>query len=76
MRHTDSSNSLYGLHKWQVRTNGSDVQTMSENVASDGEIWFAAALYMASGRWGDKAWPYDYSAQAQSLLDAMVGEGT
>lgn len=75
MRHTDKNDSLYGYHRWHMKTNGSDVQTIDQNVASDGEVWFAAALMMASGRWGDKQYPYDYKARAQDMLDALAGDG-
>ncbi|MCY7770907.1 glycosyl hydrolase family 8 [Bacillus haynesii] len=75
MRHSDSNDSLYGYHSWHMKTNGSDVQTIDQNVASDGEVWFAAALMMASDRWGDKKYPYDYKARAQDLLDALAGDG-
>lgn len=75
MRHSDRSDSLYGYHSWHMKTNGSDVQTIDQNVASDGEVWFAAALMMASGRWGDKKYPYDYKERAQDMLDALAGDG-
>ena len=40
--------------------------------ASDGEEYFATALLMAAGRWGNGQGLYDYNAQAQALLTAML----
>ena len=40
--------------------------------ASDGEEYFATALFFAAGRWGNGKGLYDYEAQANAILDAML----
>jgi oligosaccharide reducing-end xylanase len=54
---------------WQVRPDGT---ILDRNSASDGEVWFATALFLASNRWGDGTGIYDYRREAQRLLDAML----
>ncbi len=44
----------------------------SEGAAPDGESYFAMALLFASNRWGDGKGIYDYHAEAEKLLTAMV----
>ena len=67
MQHT--SGEYKGYFAWKMSTNG----TKQENTpASDGEEYFATALLFASARWGDGEGIYDYNAEAQSILDAML----
>jgi oligosaccharide reducing-end xylanase len=40
--------------------------------ASDGEEYFATALFFAATRWGNGTGLYDYEAQANAVLDAML----
>lgn len=42
------------------------------NPASDGEIWFATALFFASARWGNGEGIYNYEEQANIILDTML----
>ncbi len=60
-----------GLFAWHARTDGTVIDT---NSASDGEEWFAMSLFFASGRWGDRKGIFDYSAEAQKILDAMLNK--
>ena len=57
-----------GYFAWHCSTDG--VQ-LDANPASDGEEWFATALFFASGRWGNGAGLFDYRQQAQAILDSM-----
>lgn len=40
--------------------------------ASDGEEYFAMALFFAAHRWGSRAGIYDYEAEANKILDTML----
>jgi endo-1,4-beta-D-glucanase Y len=40
--------------------------------ASDGEEYFATALFFAAHRWGSREGLYDYEAQANAILDVML----
>jgi oligosaccharide reducing-end xylanase len=40
--------------------------------APDGEEWFTTALFFAAHRWGSAEGIYDYEAQAQAILRAML----
>jgi oligosaccharide reducing-end xylanase len=66
MRHT--SGSLNGYFAWLVR---GDHTFEDQNPAPDGEVWFAAALYMANARWGSGSSPLNYQQQADGLVDLM-----
>lgn len=61
-----------GYYSWQCRKDGTQIDPGS---ASDGEEWFVTALFFASGRWGDGQGIYDYSAEANALLDTMIHKG-
>ncbi|GAD01157.1 glycosyl hydrolase family 8 [Agarivorans albus] len=61
-----------GYFAWKVSTAG-DVQDAYP--APDGEEYFATALFFASHRWGDGTGIYNYSAQANQILDDMYGNG-
>ncbi|MDD5994698.1 MAG: glycosyl hydrolase family 8, partial [Clostridiales bacterium] len=67
MQHT--SGEYKGYFAWKMSTDG---QKMENTPASDGEEYFATALLFASARWGDGEGIYDYNAEAQSILDAML----
>jgi endo-1,4-beta-D-glucanase Y len=58
-----------GYFRWQCQPRGCDKDAVP---ASDGEAYFATALLMAAGRWGNGAGLYDYNAQAQALLSTML----
>jgi oligosaccharide reducing-end xylanase len=54
---------------WHCTTSG---KILDSNAASDGEEWFVMALFLASARWGDGVGIFDYKAEAQAILDAML----
>ncbi|MDZ7374196.1 MAG: glycosyl hydrolase family 8 [candidate division KSB1 bacterium] len=58
-----------GYFCWHATTDG---KPLDQNSASDGEEWYTMALFFASGRWGDGEGIYDYRAEAQRILDAML----
>jgi oligosaccharide reducing-end xylanase len=58
-----------GYFAWHCKTNG---EILDSNSASDGEEWFVTALFFASARWGNGNGIYNYKAEAQSILDAML----
>lgn len=59
----------YQFFAWSCKTDGTH---NSEGAAPDGESYFAMALLFASNRWGDGKGIYDYHAEANELLTAMV----
>ena len=59
------------LFAWHCKPNGSIIDS---NSASDGEEWFVMTLFFASARWGDGKGMYNYKAEAQSILDAMLNK--
>lgn len=59
----------YEFFAWSCKTDGTH---NSEGAAPDGESYFAMALLFASNRWGDGKGIYDYHAEADKLLRAMV----
>jgi oligosaccharide reducing-end xylanase len=59
----------YQFFAWSCKTDGTH---NSEGAAPDGESYFAMALLFASNRWGDGKGIYDYHADAEKLLTAMV----
>ena len=58
-----------GYFAWSCKRDGT---RNSLGAAPDGEEYFAMALYFASNRWGDGNGLYDYHAQADRLLRAML----
>lgn len=58
-----------GYFSWQNRDDGSRIDP---NPASDGEEWFATALFFAAGRWGEGAGIYRYRAEADAILNTML----
>lgn len=58
-----------GYFAWHCTTDG---KKLASNPASDGEEWFATALFFASARWGNGEGIFNYQAQAQEILDTML----
>ncbi len=70
MRHNDPSDPRYGYFSWHNQISG---QPMDQNPASDGETWFATALFFAAARWnGNGAGKFDYVADANAILLAAT----
>lgn len=59
----------YEFFAWSCKTDGTH---NSEGAAPDGESYFAMALLFAANRWPGGAGIYDYRAEAEKLLAAMV----
>jgi oligosaccharide reducing-end xylanase len=64
-----SDGPFQGYFAWHCTFEG---EQLDANPASDGEEWFATALFFASARWGDGEGIYNYRAQAQEILDVML----
>lgn len=62
MRHNGLDDPRHGYFAWHCKTSG---DVLDNNPASDGETWFASALYSAAARWGRD----DYREEADALLD-------
>lgn len=60
-----------GYFAWHCKPTG---EVIDSNSASDGEEWFATALLLASGRWGNGQGIFNYKAEAQIILDAMLSK--
>jgi len=58
-----------GYFGWHAIPDGS---LLSENPASDGEIWFVTALFFAAARWGNGEGIYNYQAEANTILDTLL----
>ena len=58
-----------GLSSWHCSLNG---QSLSAGSASDGETWFVTALIFATRRWGDNTGRYNYSAETDFILNALI----
>ncbi len=56
---------------WHAKTDGT---VLDSNSASDGEEWFVMSLLFASARWGNGSGIFNYSAEAQKILDAMLNK--
>lgn len=67
MYHRDGPYS--GYFSWH---NTPDGEPLDSNPASDGEEWFAMALFFAAGRWGSGEGIFDYETQANSILHTML----
>ncbi|WP_151771514.1 glycosyl hydrolase family 8 [Streptomyces abyssomicinicus] len=67
MRH--KSGARAGYFCWEATTAGS---CQDNNPATDGEEYMATALFFAGHRWGDGTGIYDYTAEANSVLDTML----
>jgi oligosaccharide reducing-end xylanase len=66
---SDPKAASYEFFAWSCKTDGTH---NSEGAAPDGESYFAMALLFASNRWGDGKGIYNYHAEAEKLLTAMV----
>lgn len=58
-----------GYFAWHCRTDGTQIDA---NPAPDGEEWFVMSLFFASARWGDGEGIYNYSKEANLILEAML----
>lgn len=58
-----------GYYNWQNATTG---EKLLPGSASDGEEWFAMALFFASNRWGDGEGIFDYRHYANDILHHML----
>ena len=58
-----------GYFAWSVQLNGTH---NFEGPAPDGEEYFAMALFLAAGRWGDGEGLYNYTEQARTILRHCV----
>ncbi|WP_272975876.1 glycosyl hydrolase family 8 [Deinococcus geothermalis] len=58
-----------GYFAWHTDFEGN---ILDANPASDGEEYFATALFFASHRWGDGNGIYNYSAEANNILNTML----
>lgn len=67
MRHADGD--WAGYFSWHNREDGT---RLDDNPASDGEEWFAMALFFAAGRWGSSPRGFDYLAEANAVLNVML----
>ncbi|UWZ86585.1 glycosyl hydrolase family 8 [Occallatibacter riparius] len=59
----------YQYFAWSCKYDGAH---NSEGAAPDGESYFAMALLFAANRWGNGQGIYNYQAEADKLLSAMV----
>jgi oligosaccharide reducing-end xylanase len=72
MHVSDPSAPSYQFFAWSCKTDGTH---NSEGAAPDGESYFAMALLFAANRWPGGKGIYDYQAEAENLLTAMVHRG-
>jgi oligosaccharide reducing-end xylanase len=63
-----ASGARQGYFAWQCSFKG---EQLDPGLASDGEEWFATALFFASHRWGNREGIFNYEAEAQQLLRAL-----
>jgi oligosaccharide reducing-end xylanase len=61
--------SYAGYFAWHCGDTG---RKLDGNPASDGEEWFATALFFASARWGEGEGIFAYRKEAQDILDTML----
>ncbi len=62
------SGDFKGYFAWRTRTDGTP---LDRGPAPDGEEYFVTALFFAAHRWGDGQGIYNYTAQANQILDDM-----
>lgn len=65
----NESGAYAGYFAWHCRPDGTKID---QNPASDGEIWFATALFFAAARWGDGEGIFDYTSEANAILYTMI----
>lgn len=58
-----------GYFAWHAAFDG---RRLSNGPAPDGEAWFATALFFAAHRWGSRDGIFDYAAEAQAIIRAML----
>jgi endo-1,4-beta-D-glucanase Y len=68
MQHNDGG-AWDGYFAWHASTRG---RTLADGPASDGEEYFATALFFAAHRWGNGAGIYNYEAEANRILNTML----
>lgn len=61
-----------GYFAWSCALDGSK---NADGPAPDGEEFFAMSLFFASHRWGDGEGIFEYSKEAETLLDACIHKG-
>ncbi len=66
---SDPNHPSFGYFSWSCKTDGTPNE---ETPAPDGEEYFAMALLFAGNRWPGGHGLYDYHAEANRLLTAMV----
>jgi oligosaccharide reducing-end xylanase len=69
MQHQSGPRKTY--FAWHCTTEGAKLDS---SAASDGEEWFVTSLFFASARWGNGAGIFNYNAEAQAILDAMLNK--
>ena len=65
----NDSGAYEGYFAWHCQPDGTKID---QNPASDGEIWFATALFFAAGRWGNGEGILNYEVEANSILHTML----
>jgi oligosaccharide reducing-end xylanase len=58
-----------GYFSWHNLPDGT---RLDENPAPDGETWITTALFFAAARWGNGEGIYNYEAEANAILHAML----
>ncbi len=58
-----------GYFAWHNAVNG---KKLAMNPASDGEVWFATALFFAASRWGNGEGIFNYQAEANGILNTAL----
>ena len=69
LQHKDPPHEHY--FAWHAKPDG---KIIDANSAADGEEWYVMALLFASARWGNGEGIFDYQAEAQKILDAMLSK--
>eukprot|EP00912_Choanoflagellata_sp_UC4_P001887 UC4_evm7s1211 len=67
MRHNDPSDAYYGYFSWHCKTDGS---VLDKSPASDGETYFATALYFAANRFNSTI----YAEEANIILSCATNK--
>jgi oligosaccharide reducing-end xylanase len=67
MYHPDGA--FKGYFSWHTTLDGTQ---LDNGPASDGEEWFATALFFAANRWGNGEGIYNYQAEANAILDTAL----
>ncbi len=68
----NTSGDFKGYFGWRHKTNGEKIDPAP---APDGEEYFVTALFFAAHRWGNGTGIYNYTQQANQILDDMFGNG-